>query len=68
MWRHRAQQRSTPVKREAVVAGLASESLALVSGRVGTGSSEFLKMIALVLRVELLLKTESGYLRDAEVT
>jgi len=56
------------VKREAVVAGLASESLALVSGRVGTGSSEFLKMIALVLRVELLLKTESGYLRDAEVT
>ena len=34
MWRHRAQQRSTPVKREAVIAGLASEGLALILGRL----------------------------------
>jgi len=27
---HRTQQRSTPVKREAVIAGLASEGLALI--------------------------------------
>ena len=39
MWRHRAQQRSTPVKREAAVAGLASEGLALVVGSAGAGSS-----------------------------
>jgi len=32
MWRHRAQQRSTPVKREAVIAGLAAEGLALILG------------------------------------
>ena len=30
MWRHRAQYMSTPVKREAVIAGLASEGLALI--------------------------------------
>jgi len=30
MWRYRAQERSTPVKREAVIAGLASEGLALI--------------------------------------
>ena len=30
MWRHRAQHRSTPVKREAVIAGLASDSSAVV--------------------------------------
>jgi len=39
MWRHRAQQRSTPVKRETAVVGLASEALALVSGSAGAGSS-----------------------------
>jgi len=39
MWRHRAQQSSTPVKREAAVAGLASEGLALVAGSAGAGSS-----------------------------
>jgi len=39
MWRHRAQYRSTPVKREAVIAGLASEGLALILGSAGTGSS-----------------------------
>jgi len=35
----RAQQRSTPVKREAAVAGLASEGLALVSGSAGAGNN-----------------------------
>ena len=39
MWRHRAHQRSTPVKREAVIAGLASEGLALILGSVEPGSS-----------------------------
>jgi len=39
MWRHRAQQRSTPVKREAVIAGLASEGLALILGSAEAGSS-----------------------------
>ena len=39
MWRHRAQQRSTPLKREAAVAGLASEGLALVADSAGAGSS-----------------------------
>jgi len=39
MWRrHREQQRSTPVKREAVIAGLASEGLALISYSAGAGS------------------------------
>jgi len=33
------QQRSTPEKREAAVAGLASEGLALVAGSAGAGSS-----------------------------
>jgi len=122
MWRHRAQQRSTPVKREAVIAGLASEGLALILGSAGAGSSAFVGPMptdpvefrkcardlealsaakehtneergggrdpgvrrpgtvrgqlparskifrAAALRVEFLLKTESGYLRDAEVT
>ena len=39
MWRHRAQHRSTPVKREAVIAGLASEGLALMLGSAETGRS-----------------------------
>ena len=39
MWRYRAQQRSTPVKREATIAGLASEGLALILGSAGTVSS-----------------------------
>ena len=39
MWRHRAQQRSTPVKREAVIAGLASEGLALILDSAEAGSS-----------------------------
>jgi len=39
MWRDRAQQRSTPVKREASIAGLASEGLALISGSAGAGNS-----------------------------
>jgi len=39
MWRHRAQHRSTPVKREAVIAGLASEGLALILGSAEAGSS-----------------------------
>jgi len=39
MWKHRAQQRSTPVKREATIAGLASEGLALISGSAGAGRS-----------------------------
>jgi len=39
MWSHRAQQRSTPAKRKATVAGLASEGLALVAGSVGAGTS-----------------------------
>jgi len=39
MWRHRAQQRSTPEKHEAVIAGLASEGLALILGSAGAGSS-----------------------------
>ena len=39
MWRHRAQQRSTPVKREAVIAGLASQGLALILGSAEAGSS-----------------------------
>jgi len=37
MWRHRAQQRSTPVKREAVIAGLASEGMALLSRKSRRG-------------------------------
>ena len=37
MWRHRAQQRSTPVKREALIAGLASEGLALILGSAEAG-------------------------------
>ena len=41
MWRHRAQQRSTPVKREAVIAGLASEDLALILDSAGAGRSAF---------------------------
>jgi len=39
MWRHRAQRRSTPVKREAVIAGLASEGLALILSSAKAGSS-----------------------------
>ena len=39
MWRHRAQQRSTPVKCEAVIAGLASEGLALILGSAEARSS-----------------------------
>ena len=39
MWRHRAQYRSTLVKREAVIAGLASERLALILGSAEAGSS-----------------------------
>ena len=39
MWRHRAQHRSTPVKREAVIAGLASEGLALILGSAEADSS-----------------------------
>jgi len=39
MWRHRAQHRSTPVKREAVIAGLASEGLALILGSAEVGNS-----------------------------
>jgi len=39
MWRHRAQQRNTPVKREAVIAGLASEGLALILGSAEAGRS-----------------------------
>jgi len=39
MWRHRAQQRSTPVKREATIAGLASEGQARISGSAGAGIS-----------------------------
>jgi len=39
MWRHRAQQRSTPVKFEAAVAGLASEGLALVAGSAFVGTT-----------------------------
>jgi len=41
MWRHRAHQRTTPVKREAVIVGLASEVLALILGSAGAGSSAF---------------------------
>jgi len=37
----RAQQRSTPVKREAVIAGLASEVLALILGSAGSSRSAF---------------------------
>ena len=39
MWRHRAQPRSTPVKSEAVIAGLAAEGLALILGSAEAGSS-----------------------------
>jgi len=39
MWRHRAQHRSTPVKRETVIAGLASEGLALILGSAEACSS-----------------------------
>jgi len=39
MWNHRAQDRSTPVKREAVIAGLASEDLALILVSAEAGSS-----------------------------
>ena len=39
MWRHRAQERSTLVKREATIAGLASQGLALISDSAGVGSS-----------------------------
>ena len=39
MWRHRAQQRNTLVKREVVIAGLASEGLALILGSAETGGS-----------------------------
>jgi len=39
MWRHRTQQRSTPVKREAAIAGLVSEGLALILGSAGAGNS-----------------------------
>ena len=39
MWRHRAQHRSTPVKREAVIAGLASEGLELILGSAEAGDS-----------------------------
>ena len=39
MWRHRAQHRSTPVKREAVIAGLASDGLALILGSAEAGSN-----------------------------
>jgi len=35
------QQRITPVKREATIAGLASEGLALISGSAGAGSLIF---------------------------
>jgi len=47
------------MKREAAVAGLASEGLALVSGSAGAAGR---------LRLDFLLKTDSGYPRDAEVT
>ena len=39
MWRHRAQQSNTPVKRKAVIAGLASEGLALILGSAEPGNS-----------------------------
>ena len=39
MWRHRAQHRITPVNREAVIAGLASEGLALILVSAEAGSS-----------------------------
>ena len=39
MWRHRAQQGNTPVKREAVIAGLASEGLALILDSAEAGNS-----------------------------
>jgi len=39
MWRHKSQQRSTPVKREATIVGLASEGLAMISGSAGAGNS-----------------------------
>ena len=39
MWRHRAQHRSTPVASEAVIAGLASEGLALLLGSAEAGTS-----------------------------
>jgi len=39
MWRQRAQQRTTPVKREAVIAGLASEGLALILDSAEAGRS-----------------------------
>jgi len=41
------------------------ESFCLVQPRVGTMAYIF---TGVTLRVEFLLKTESGYLRDAEVT
>ena len=40
MRRHRAQQKNTPMKREAVVAVLVSEGLALVSVSARTASSD----------------------------
>jgi len=46
MWGHRAQQRNIPVKREAAVAGLASEGLVLFSGSVGAGSSTLFASLA----------------------
>jgi len=61
--RRGAQQKSTPMKGEAAVAILASEGLAQVAV-----ICQHARRSDLVLRVEFLLKTESGYLRDAGVT
>ena len=56
-------KKSTPMKGEAAVAILASEGLAQVAVSCQHARSSFV-----FLRVEFLLKTESGYLRDAGVT
>jgi len=69
--RHAAQQKSTgtPMKCEAAVAIQASNGLALVSvSRQHAPSSLVRVLLGVSLRVEFLLKTESGYLRDAEVS
>ena len=49
MWRHRAQQRSTPAKREAVIAGLASEGLALI---LGSAEAVAVRSWGLCLRIQ----------------
>jgi len=70
--RNRAQEKNTPMRCETAVAILASEGLALVSvsrqqARELVRVFLFYSCLEIYLRVEFLLKTESGCLRDAEV-